>query len=195
MLYLFDLGNVIIDIDFKRAQAVWSNLSGIPLATITERFRMGTAFEQHERGEISDLEFAEQMSDELGTSLSFEQFSVGWQAIFVDARQEVIDIMHKLRSQGERVVILSNTNNLHCSWWPERYPQVIAAADRLYLSNELGMRKPEARIYQHVLDQENTTAARAVFFDDNHDNIASARALGIESIQVTNRQIIPAYFT
>ena len=58
MLYIFDMGNVIIDIDFKRVLGVWSNFSGTPLATLTERFSMGEAFQKHERGEISDEDFA-----------------------------------------------------------------------------------------------------------------------------------------
>lgn len=100
MLYIFDLGNVIVDIDFKRVLGVWSKLSSVPLATLNERFTMGEVFQQHERGEISDEDFAHQLSDEMGISLSFEQFAEGWQAIFVALRPEVIDIMNKLRREG-----------------------------------------------------------------------------------------------
>ncbi len=52
--------------------------------------------------------------------LSYEQFSHGWQAVFVALRPEVIAIMHKLREQGHRVVVL-NTNRLHTTFWPEEY--------------------------------------------------------------------------
>ncbi len=194
MLYIFDLGNVIVDIDFKRVLGVWSNLSGTPLATLSERFTMGQAFEQHERGEIGDEEFADKICAELGVSLSFEQFSAGWQAIFVGQRNEVVDIMQRLRTEGHRVVVLSNTNSLHCSYWPEQYPQVGESADRIYLSQELGMRKPEANIYRYVLEQEGTTPENTVFFDDNYDNIVGATALGITSIHVVDNKVIPAYF-
>lgn len=54
MLYIFDLGNVIVDIDFKRVLGVWSKYSGVPLATLSERFKMGEVFQQHERGTITD---------------------------------------------------------------------------------------------------------------------------------------------
>ena len=56
--------------------------------------------------------------------LSYEQFSHGWQAVFVALRPEVIAIMHKLREQGHRVVVLSNTNRLHTTFWPEEYPEI-----------------------------------------------------------------------
>lgn len=194
MLYIFDLGNVIVDIDFNRVLGVWSDLGRVPLATLQSHFHMGASFEQHERGEISDEQFATSLCDELGLALSFEQFSAGWQAIFIGVRAETIAIMNQLRQQGERVVILSNTNRLHCGFWPGEYPQVQQAADKIYLSQEMGMRKPEPRIYQQVLEDEGFSAAEAVFFDDNLANIEAARALGIHSIHVTDARVVPDYF-
>ena len=133
MLYIFDLGNVIVDIDFRRVLGVWSNLSGVPLASLNASFSMGDAFHRHERGEISDEDFAVQLCNEMGIALSYEQFATGWQAVFVGLRKETIAIMHRLRSEGHRVVVLSNTNRLHSTYWPEQYPEVRAAADAIYL--------------------------------------------------------------
>ncbi len=194
MLYIFDLGNVIVDIDFNRVLGVWSDLGRVPLAILQKRFQMGEHFEQHERGEISDEQFATSLCAELGISLSFEQFTAGWQAIFIGVRQEVIALMHKLRQQGNRVVILSNTNRLHCHYWPVQYPGVQQAADKIYLSQDMGMRKPEWRIYQTVLEEEGISADQAIFFDDNPANIDAARALGISSVHVTDASVVPAYF-
>ncbi|MDR3105579.1 MAG: glucose-1-phosphatase [Yokenella regensburgei] len=194
MLYIFDLGNVIVDIDFNRVMGAWSDFTRIPLATLKQKFTMGEAFHQHERGEISDEVFAEKMCLEMELPLSYEQFSHGWQAVFVGLRPEVIEIMHKLREQGHRVVVLSNTNRLHTTFWPDEYPEVRQAADHLYLSQEMGMRKPETRIYQKVLELEGYAAADAVFFDDNADNIEGANQLGITTIHVTDKEIIPHYF-
>jgi putative hydrolase of the HAD superfamily len=195
MLYIFDLGNVIVDIDFNRVLGVWSNLSGTPLAVLSDRFSMGEVFQQHERGEISDEEFAAKLCDEMGVGLSFEQFAEGWQAVFVALRPEVIDIMRGLREKGHRVVVLSNTNRLHTNYWPKHYPEVAEVADHLYLSQDLGMRKPDANIYQLVLTVEGIQANQAVFFDDVEANIVAARALGITAIHVTDRDTVSTYFT
>lgn len=194
MLYIFDLGNVIVDIDFNRVLGAWSDFSRVPLATLKQSFTMDEPFRQHERGEISDEAFAKALCEEMSLPLSYEQFSAGWQAVFVSLRKEVITIMQQLREQGHRVVVLSNTNRLHTTYWPEQYPQISAAADRIYLSQEMGMRKPEARIYQQVLAQEGYSAADAVFFDDNVDNIEGANRLGITSILVTDKNTLPDYF-
>lgn len=139
MLYIFDLGNVIVDIDFNRVLGAWSDFSRVPLATLKQNFAMGETFHQHERGEIGDEEFAERFCQEMDLPLSYEQFSHGWQAVFVAIR-------------------------------------------------------PEARIYQAVLQSEGFTAADAVFFDDNADNIEGANQLGITSILVTGKETIPNYF-
>lgn len=195
MLYIFDLGNVIVDIDFNRVLGAWSDFSRVPLATLKQNFTMGEAFHQHERGEITDEVFAQALCQEMNMPLSYEQFSHGWQAVFVALRPEVIEIMHKLREQGHRVVVLSNTNRLHTTFWPEEYPEIRSAADHIYLSQDLGMRKPEARIYQQVLQAEGFSAEDAVFFDDNADNIEGAKLLGITSILVTGKETIPDYFS
>ncbi|WP_333872223.1 glucose-1-phosphatase [Kosakonia cowanii] len=195
MLYIFDLGNVIVDIDFNRVLGAWSDFSRVPLATLKQNFVMGEAFHRHERGEISDEEFAKALCEEMALPLSYEQFSTGWQAVFVALRPDVIDVMHKLRAKGDRVVVLSNTNRLHTTFWPEQYPEIRAAADHIYLSQEMGMRKPESRIYQQVLTQEDFSAEDAVFFDDNAENIAGAERVGITSILVANKATIPDYFS
>ncbi|RJT50189.1 glucose-1-phosphatase [Rahnella variigena] len=195
MLYIFDMGNVIIDIDFKRVLGVWSHLSGTPLATLTERFNMGEVFQQHERGEISDEQFAADLCNEMGIALSFEQFSAGWHAVFVGLRPEVITLFQKLREEGHRVVVLSNTNRLHLDFWPQHYPEIEANTDAMYLSQNLGMRKPEPEIFQHVLEKEGFTADQAVFFDDVAENIEAARAAGIEAVWVEDNQTVPKYFS
>lgn len=194
MLYIFDLGNVIVDIDFNRVMGVWSDYSRVPLANLQKSFVMGEAFQRHERGQITDEEFASAVCEEMGMALSFDQFSAGWQAIFVGLRPEVINVMNKLREQGHRVVVLSNTNRLHTYFWPGEYPQIGEAADKIYLSQEMGMRKPDVEIYQKLLEEEGFSASEAVFFDDNADNIKGAQQLGITSILVTGKETVPGYF-
>ncbi|MGL5366430.1 MAG: HAD-IA family hydrolase, partial [Plesiomonas shigelloides] len=68
------------------------------------------------------------------------------------------------------------------------------SADRVYLSNEMGWRKPQPQIYQQVLADTGFTPAQSCFFDDNADNIAAARALGIESVWVKDAQTVLEYF-
>ena len=117
---------------------------------------MGEVFQKHERGEISDEEFAAELCHELGIALSFEQFSLGWQSVFVGLRPEVIEIFKTLRQQGHRVVVLSNTNRLHLDFWPQNYPEIEANTDAIYLSQniikEYGFTGTHAFMGQHMLE-------------------------------------------
>ncbi|WP_369309587.1 glucose-1-phosphatase [Providencia rettgeri] len=194
MLYIFDMGNVIIDIDFNRVFDKWSELSGTPSEEIKSRFTFGNIFQLHECGKISDIEFAELLCEEMGITLSFEDFAEGWHAIFISLRPEVIDIMERLREQGHRVVVLSNTNRLHLDYWPEHYPEIAASSDFLYLSQDLGMRKPDPEIFKYVLQSEEFDAADAIFFDDVEENVKAAEALGIKSVHVLSKDTVPEYF-
>lgn len=100
MLYIFDLGNVVIDVDFNRTLGVWSDFSRTPLATLQGRFGTSETVFKYERGEISDQMFADALCEQLGIALSYQQFCAGWQAIFVGIREEVIAIIKALRKQG-----------------------------------------------------------------------------------------------
>lgn len=194
VLYIFDLGNVVVDIDFNRALGVWSDYSRIPLANLQSKFCFNEAFHQHERGAISDQDFARRLCQDLDMALSYEQFAAGWQAIFVGERQETLRIMQTLRQQGHRVVILSNTNQLHFEYWPEAYPKVVESADKIYLSHQMGMRKPEGEIYARVLQEEGFDAASTLFFDDNEANVDGALQQGIRAIMVNDKQTVPDWF-
>lgn len=80
MLYIFDLDNVVVDIDFNRALGVWSDYSRIPLANLQSKFSFNEAFHLHECGRISDEDFARRLCYDLDMALSYEQFVAGWQA-------------------------------------------------------------------------------------------------------------------
>lgn len=80
-------------------------------------------------------------------------------------------------------------------FWPHHYPEIEANTDAIYLSQNLGMRKPEPEIFQHVLEKERFTADQALFFDDVIENIEAARAAGIKAVWVEDSQTVPKYFS
>ena len=75
---------------------------------------------------------------------------------------------------------MSNTNAAHVDVWKPLYSDFLDMFDAVYVSNELGARKLEARIYEKVLELEGVRGSDAVFFDDKMENIEAAEALGIE---------------
>ena len=65
-------------------------------------------------------------------------------------------------------------------------PTCSAISAKSILSSTIGLRKPEAAAYDHVVKAIGVPASRIVFFDDSADNIAGARARGLTAVHVTS---------
>ena len=181
---LFDLGRVVLDIDFGKVLATWAGHAGCEPAQLVARFAPNDAWHRHERGEISDAEFFEALRKSLGIGISDAQFLEGWNAIFTG---EMPDIAASLARAGQRLPLyaFSNTNNAHVVHFSQAYADVLGHFRDIYLSSSIGLRKPEAAAFDHVVKAIGVPAPRIVFFDDSADNIAGARARGLTAVHVT----------
>src|SRR5881275_2013954 len=172
---LFDLGRVVLDIDFSKAIACWAGHAGCkPEAIVTRYVRDSEAYRLHEVGKISDEDYFETLRATLGIGISDAQFLEGWNAIFAG---EMPGIAPLLARAAKRVPIyaLSNTNGAHVEHFRE-----------LFLSSAIGLRKPDAEAYDHVVKALGAPAERIVFFDDLAENIEGARARGLTAVHVTS---------
>jgi len=96
---LFDLGGVIIDIDFSRALQSWSNHSRLSIDEIERRFKMDKAFQRHERGEIECREYFTHLRLTLELEASDDEITQGWNAIFVGEITATIDYIAAIRTE------------------------------------------------------------------------------------------------
>ncbi|MBR1232124.1 HAD-IA family hydrolase [Bradyrhizobium sp. AUGA SZCCT0182] len=181
---LFDLGRVVLDIDFGKVVANWAGHAGCEPAQLVERFLPNDAWHRHERGEISDAEFFAGLRGSLGIGISDAQFLEGWNAIFAG---EMPDISASLARAGQRLPLyaFSNTNNAHVVHFSQAYAGVLGHFREIYLSSTIGLRKPDAAAYDHVVKAIGVPASRIVFFDDSAANIDGARARGLAAVHVT----------
>jgi len=181
---LFDLGRVVLDIDFGKVLAIWAGHAGCEPAEIVARFSPNDAWHRHERGEISDAEFFAGLRGALGIGISDAEFLQGWNAIFTG---EMPDIAAALARAGQRLPLyaFSNTNSAHVAHFSQAYADVLGHFREIYLSNTMGLRKPEAAAFDHVVKAIGVPAPRIVFFDDSAENIKGARARGLTAVHVT----------
>jgi putative hydrolase of the HAD superfamily len=181
---LFDIGRVVLDIDFGKVLANWAGHAACEPAQLAARFSPNDAWHRHERGEISDAEFFAGLRKSLGVELSDAQFLEGWNAIFTG---EMPDIAASLARAGQSLPLyaFSNTNNAHVVHFSRTYADLLGHFRQVYLSNAIGLRKPEAAAFDHVVKAIGVPASRIVFFDDSADNIAGARARGLTAVHVT----------
>ena len=182
---LFDLGRVVIDIDFIRTFQCWADHAGCEAASLRERFVRDELYRRHERGEISDAAFFAGLRSSLGVDLTDAQFLEGWNAIFVG---EIPGIRPLLARAAQRLPLyaLSNTNVPHVACFSDRYADVLGHFRQIFVSSSIGLRKPDAEAYDHVVRAIGVPAARIVFFDDLAENIEGARARGLKAVHVAS---------
>ena len=180
---MFDLGGVIFDIDFENAFSHWAMHAGVHVQTIVSRYRVDEWYEQHERGEIGAAQYFDALRDSLEITISDEQFATGWDAIFEPESAEVFELIQSL---GPRIPIyaFSNSNVTHRDFWERKYVKTLGLFREVFVSCDLGLRKPEAAAFRCVAAAIDTEPENILFFDDTRENVDAARDLGMSAIQV-----------
>jgi putative hydrolase of the HAD superfamily len=182
---LFDLGRVVIDVDFTRVLACWAGHAGCEPSEIAARYAPDAAYFDHERGKISDEAFFDSLRRSLGIAITDEQFLEGWNSTFVGEMDGIVPLLERA-SQHLPLYAFSNTNRAHVETFTKIYADVLKPFRELYLSSTIGLRKPDAEAFDHVVKAMGVPASRIVFFDDLAENIEGARARGLKAVHVTS---------
>ncbi len=183
---LFDLGRVVIAIDFDKTLARWAGHAGCDPAQLAGRFSSrDEAYKRHETGHIDDATFFAALRGSLGVAISDDQFLEGWNALFAG---EMPGIAAQLARAARRLPLyaFSNTNRPHVEHFSKAYPEVLGHFREIFLSSTIGLRKPDAAAYDHVVKAIGVPAERIVFFDDLAENIEGAQARGLAAVHVTS---------
>jgi putative hydrolase of the HAD superfamily len=191
---LFDLGRVVLEIDFGRALDCWADHAGCDAAQFVGRFAQDDAYERHERGQISDAEFFAALRASLGIEVTDAQFLEGWNAIFAGEMPEIAPLL--ARAAGRLpLYAFSNTNRAHEAHFSQHFAEVLGHFRKIFLSSTIGLRKPDAAAYDHVVKEIGVPAARIVFFDDSLENIEGARSRGLQAVHVRSTRDVAEALT
>lgn len=183
-LIVFDLGNVIFEVNNQKVFHYWAQVTALPEEFFAERHVPDLIFHQFERGELTPEEFYRILMSSRKIHLSYEDFVKGWNEIYGEAYPEVRDALKKL-SDKVLLVALTNTNELHRQVWVRKYAETLKYFNRIFISSQLGFRKPEDRAFKFVLAQCKAEPHEVLFFDDVIENITKAHELGIHALQVS----------
>ncbi len=181
---LFDLGGVVIEIDFDRAFRRLVEHSRLPLAELRAGFRVDAAYEQHERGELEAKDYIAHLRRVLELDCDDEAMIGAWNSIFVREISETVDAVLAVREQLP-CYALTNSNPTHQAVWTQRYPRAIAAFRDVFVSSDLGHRKPEREAFHAVAERTGTKPESMLFFDDTLENVEGARRAGLQAVHVT----------
>jgi epoxide hydrolase-like predicted phosphatase len=196
---IFDLGDVILNIDVPVASLSFAKLSGKEQSEILTLFKENDLFRQFETGSLDENGFRNLIRKLVNfPDWTDEMIDTAWNSLLLDLPAERVELLKELRSKY-RLFLLSNTSSIHIT----QVNKILEAStgvkklddlfDKVYLSYEMGLMKPDPNIYLQVLAEQNITAEETLFLDDNADNIKAAAALGIDTILVQKPVTILEY--
>lgn len=180
---LFDVGGVVIDIDFQRAIRAWQSISSLSREELNAAFRCDQEYERHERGEISASSYFDHLASSLGLRGTHALIADAWNSIHVGEITETLRMVQAARSQLP-CFAFTNTNATHHAAWSSRFPAVVASFDRIFASYQLGCRKPEQRAFELVAREIGASLDAIVFFDDSAENVEAAHRIGMRAVLV-----------
>jgi glucose-1-phosphatase len=200
---IFDLGAVLIDIDYKKTEQAFIKLGYDNFETMYTQYTANPIFQQLEKGEISNEYFYETISSLNKNTVTANEIKSAWNAILLQWRKDSLTFLHEI-SKEYNIYLLSNTNAIHQEAFFESLKLETGINDfnalftKAYYSHEVHLRKPNNDIFEFVIKDASLIAEETLFIDDSYNNIDSAKALGFkthlllptERIQHLNYQLL-----
>jgi HAD superfamily hydrolase (TIGR01509 family) len=180
---ILDFGNVVAFFDHRRASR---QLASLAKNTITEssvyQAVFGTSLEAtFDCGKISAREFIERLRIDLGLELPEDAIVKAWCDIFWP-NDEVISLLPRLKKSSAKLLLASNTNELHFQWVLGQFAEPLANFEDFVLSYRIGSRKPEPAFFQRCVETARTAPDDCVYVDDRSDFVDVARAMGMAGL-------------
>ena len=191
---LFDLGGVIINLDYQRTIDEFSALSGFNASAIFTQEIQLQVFDSFEKGEITESEFLYQLSSLLNIS-DIEKITKAWNAMLLDFPLNRIHLLDKVK-KNYNTFLFSNTNSIHF----EAFSKILYNTHQLnslshlfkkdYYSHILGMRKPDPASFRFIAEEQKINPAETIFIDDSIQHIKGAQQAGLKTIWLEkNREL------
>ncbi len=195
---IFDLGGVIINLDPQKTINAFAQITSNSPEKIISFSNEHPAFHQYEKGQIEDHEFRNVIRTLTHKQLTDNQIDTAWNAMILDLPIASVQLLHKLKA-NYGIYLLSNTNYIHMKKVNEVREEAgietfASLFNKDYYSHLMGKRKPDAEIFEEVLDNHGLQPHKTLFIDDNLSNINGASALGIATLHVSSPYQLVDYF-
>ena len=188
---LFDFGGVIIDIDYDATPAAMRRLSRAGSTIAFSQASQAELFDRFETGHLTPAEFRTGLRTAYDLDATDAEVDAAWHAMLLDVPPERLALIGELRRQGHQTALLSNTNALHIAEINQRLAArygfkngIADVLDRVFYSQEVGLRKPGEEIFRHALREMNWRPEDVLFIEDSPQHIATARRLGLRVLHL-----------
>ncbi len=177
---IFDLGGVLVRTEDPAPRAALAAAHGLSWEALDALVFRSESARQATLGQISAVEHKRRTVHSLG--LPENQAEAFFRQFFAGDRLNQ-PLLAWIRRQRERysVALLSNA-------WDDLRPLLVETwgiADLfspIFISAEIGLAKPDPRLYRHVLKTLGLSPQEMLLVDDFSENIAAARALGWQAV-------------
>jgi putative hydrolase of the HAD superfamily len=195
---IFDLGNVIIDIDYNKSFELISSQVSHDLHDKVQKFYLTDFHLDYEKGLIDSATFRNEVREYFEQDWEDEKVDFLWNSLLGEIPSKRLELIFSLKNKYQ-LGVLSNTNEIHITALNEilKSDHQIENLDiifhQVFLSHELGLSKPSKDIYEKMVSELDTTPERVIFFDDLEKNVKGAAAIGIRAVHVTGPSVIFDY--
>lgn len=186
---IFDFGGVLINIDYHRTINAFKELGIDDFDRLYSQANQSSLFNDFEIGKISTQRFINDLLSYLPKGTSPNQVVHAWNAMILDVPKSAVEVLKSLQGKY-RLFVLSNTNEIHipkalAEWGKTTDLDFHACFERVYLSNEMGLRKPDEAIFRHVCKEQHIQPQNALFIDDSPQHLIGAGNIGLNTFHLT----------
>ena len=184
---IFDFGVVLYDLNQQATHSALAELGIKDAATVFTIQQQNNLCDQFETGKITPAQFFSGLKKLASSHATEAQLKTAWEAMLLSLPKHKFLLLNELR-KNYTTMVLSNTNSTHIekvnTALQEHYKisSINDLFDRTYLSFEVGLRKPELTIFNHVIEHANIKPSETLFIDDLKANVKAAQAVGINAL-------------
>jgi len=175
----FDFGNIFIPVHPQSTREALEKC-GVQM----NEAQFDTLAQEFEKGEISSKEFFQALTMSCKFLQSSRCVKMGWDALLGELRDNTLFL--KKLGQEYNICLVSNTNEAHIQTIKEQsgpflWNNFMEKFDALFLSYEMGCRKPDPEYYDRVLDTMGALPEEVLFIDDTQANLDTAAEMGLHT--------------
>ncbi|HOI86978.1 MAG TPA: HAD family phosphatase [Lentimicrobium sp.] len=187
-LIVFDLGNVLLNINPMLTNKAFRALGIIDENEFFSGKQTLALMSALECGTTGPDDFLREVLKKLKPGVTSTQAEEAWNAMLLDFPAKRVRMLQGLR-KSYRIGLLSNTNQVHYRDYTARFARDYGIPfgdlfDYLWFSHEIGIAKPEAGIFEHVLSNSGVRPAEILFIDDTLMHVEAAARLGINAVHL-----------
>lgn len=198
---IFDYGNVIFSIDFKKAQQGFKNLGISNTEQFFGHLQQDAIFDAFDKGEIAAAQFRDRIRKVAGNpEIKDEQIDAAWNSMLLGISSGNHELLLHAKDKY-RTFLMSNINDIHFNYIMKYLKADFGFEgndhlfERVYYSHFVGKRKPDAAFFQKILNENGLKAEETLFIDDSPQHLVTAKELGIHTFLMTAPDTLQAFFT